>query len=1703
MLYDAYERRFRKLFTFAKFILKYRIIFITITGIVFSLFTGYFSLKGAVFKMEVPDSFTFGEQIKIDSKTIFSTIKYDYRAKGGENWQSNPPLRVGEYEVRITTEKAFGIIHHKIVDFKIVPRTVELELNSPYTIYGEQPIVTADLYQGDYIDYAYFNYDNLLTTKAMATIDKIVVKDLHGNDVTSSYHFEKNQLEVLFTPKPIRLELVDADKIYDGSILASDEFIIIEGELLEQHELRVVAYGNQLYPGTSLNTVLQAQVFYQGVDVTQNYLISTQDGQLTVTQRPITLRSGDQTKTYDGTPLFQNDFDIIQGSLLEGHSIKVSKLTEKIDVGTYDNVLKFVVIDNKGNDVTSFYIISYDFGSLEILPSPIEIGSSSSEKVYDGEAFFYPIVYLNHGFMNENHEIQVMDYASIVDVGTIENEVIIRVIDDQGVDISSNYKITYHYGDITVTPRLVVVAPLSVTKIYDGTPLTSNQFEIIQGEIVNGDQLEIATQGQQIHVGKSSNTIQEIHVWRDQIDISKNYTFTFEKGSLEVIPRPLVIAPLEASKMYDGTPLTSNDVKIIDGNLVLDHQIEIKTLGSQTDVGISLNEIFEANVYELEEDVSNNYQITCELSLLEVFPRFILVKTASDEKAYDGLPLYNKNLEVSEGSTVLDHRFNVIGYSEIINVGTVENVLFFDILDENGNSVIHNYIVVNKYGTLEIVPREITIKTESEQEVYDNTHLVNFNYQITEGSLINGHSSNVISAYGIIDVGKIDNRLEIGIINQDSEDVSHNYHITYDYGQLEILPRIIKVKTFSAEKPYDGTPLFNLNYDIIEGSFVSDHFLHIMDYATITDVGKTDNNLEFVVLNANHNSVSHNYEIISEYGVLEVTPHEITIQTGSAQKEYDGSGLSDESLIVSEGILASDHEIHVIGSTEITMIGVTENQLSIQILDENGLDVTSEYVISFDYGLLSVNPVILEISTPSAEKSYDGIALSRKDWEITHGSLLEGHELNVEVSGEITEIGEESNTFTYEILDENGNDVSNYYAVVENFGTLEVTTNKIELVIISESDSKSYDGTPLINHNWSIKEGQILENHTLEVIVTGEITEIGKIENSFSFTIRDENGDDVTQSIYEIETFPGILKVFGEDENGENEPRGNEISSVGWTPQDGNTVLFKIFSEISDQVYLRDLSYGDYNKSGWELPVIYNSPHNINPLSFPYLAMGDSIPSVLIEIQTIMSGLSYYLPYYAVDGFYDNINDVYLNHKYGIGYTVNHIPITNVQYDQYSLENTSYEIMEKEYRTFVYNTYLQLPLDTKMSLLEIASKNGLNADSVSIITDVKNYIQNAAKYNLNFKQIPSNVDFAIYFLEHSREGICQHFAMSATVMYRALGIPARYVTGFTQHTKANTWVDVTPMQAHAWVEIYVDGFGWIPIEVTAGGPEGQGGGSQEGSGAGSSGCSCNQLNIIDITSGNASKYYDGLPLVNKNYAIEGSLRPGHSLIVDIMGSITLVGEVANEFTAYIMDENGEDVSSQYTLRMNFGSLVVVPDNQKPIIELQVYNSKYIYNDIVYKHANEDYWIPSHNLPEGYSISLEILGETRLTERVITKIDRTTIKIFNENMMDVTNQFNIVFYDGSIEVLKRHLAIKIYETQKYYDGEPLTSDNLYILQGSLVEGHRIEAKTGGSIINVGVTNNYIYQLTIFNEVGMDVTKNYHVLRYNSELIILAN
>ena len=127
----------------------------------------------------------------------------------------------------------------------------------------------------------------------------------------------------------------------------------------------------------------------EGERKTENYFISYEYGTLTVTPRPITVKTATATHVYTGTPLVKGEYESIGGDgLVSAHSLQVYDSTKITEVGSIDNEFTSFAILNGSGDVKSNYAITFEKGTLSVTHRQIKIQTSTSSHVYDGTSYF-------------------------------------------------------------------------------------------------------------------------------------------------------------------------------------------------------------------------------------------------------------------------------------------------------------------------------------------------------------------------------------------------------------------------------------------------------------------------------------------------------------------------------------------------------------------------------------------------------------------------------------------------------------------------------------------------------------------------------------------------------------------------------------------------------------------------------------------------------------------------------------------------------------------------------------------------------------------------------------------------------------------------------------------------------------------------------------------------------------------------------------------------------------------------------------------------------------------------------------------------------------------------------------------------------------------------------------------------------------------
>jgi len=162
---------------------------------------------------------------------------------------------------------------------------------------------------------------------------------------------------------------------------------------------------------------------------------------------------------------------------------------------------------------------------------------------------------------------------------------------------------------------------------------------------------------------------------------------------------------------------------------------------------------------------------------------------------------------------------------------------------------------------------------------------------------------------------------------------------------------------------------------------------------------------------------------------------------------------------------------------------------------------------------------------------------------------------------------------------------------------------------------------------------------------------------------------------------------------------------------------------------------------------------------------------------------------------------------------------------------------EVQYREYVNENYLSIDEKYVDIIDEIIDEIDFGEDCsyLECIKKIRDYYDENYMYSLKNTRSNTKEDALIDFVKNSKKGYCIHFATLSTLILRRLGYPTRYCEGYvltsemmeqgvekSQIRIGNKYfakiveVDVPDNKAHAWVEVYVNGYGWMAVETTPG-----------------------------------------------------------------------------------------------------------------------------------------------------------------------------------------------------------------------------------------------------------------------------------------------
>lgn len=139
------------------------------------------------------------------------------------------------------------------------------------------------------------------------------------------------------------------------------------------------------------------------------------------------------------------------------------------------------------------------------------------------------------------------------------------------------------------------------------------------------------------------------------------------------------------------------------------------------------------------------------------------------------------------------------------------------------------------------------------------------------------------------------------------------------------------------------------------------------------------------------------------------------------------------------------------------------------------------------------------------------------------------------------------------------------------------------------------------------------------------------------------------------------------------------------------------------------------------------------------------------------------------------------------------------------------------YLTQVQEKYLALPQSVSDSVRFLAQQiTAQETNDFDRASALCNYLQRHFTYTLNQGMPPAGSDFVTWFLFEEQQGYCTSYASAMAVLGRAIGLPTRYVEGYAAVPDEDNVARVTQESAHAWVEVYFGGFGWLAFDPTPG-----------------------------------------------------------------------------------------------------------------------------------------------------------------------------------------------------------------------------------------------------------------------------------------------
>ena len=967
------------------------------------------------------------------------------------------------------------------------------------------------------------------------------------------------EAKISITQRKITLTSAKDEKFYDGTPLMNDTIVVggedefVEGEGIASYGVT----GSQTEAGESDNVF---DYTLKENTKSENYEIQKKYGKLKVkpvdTEVVVTITEHSGTGIYDGNKQTVTGYDVtnISNTLYseKDFSFNGNAVIEGTNAGSYNMELKAANFKNISKNFTNVKFVIVD-GTLEIARCPVTIKAKESSKVYGNPDPAFELAILENSVGDELKDLDLAVIRSDAGDDTIkvhENVLSIQNSKEALEKEYTNYTFTIIPADFTIfeNEKGLTVSAADVVKEYDGNSYGVTATARIKNAEIENPNITIKYWNEKTN----AYDLDESPEYRNVADTPAvvkfeaslyGYKSVQGEATVTINKRSVLLTSASASKIYDGTPLTNSNVTVTGSGFVDGEVTDIKAIGSVTNVADSpkpntitftpVEGKFNADNYAIE-------QVEGELAITPVTTKVkveIIGNHASEK--YDGTPKvaegYVINIVEDTSGVYQKDDIEVIGndsaFAERTDAGTTFMGLKADAF-ANGNPNFTNVTIVVTDGYVEVIPRSVTLTSESAAKVYDGTPLIRPDVTIGGDGFVNGEVSDVKAIGSALNVSDKDVRNEI-TFTQKTGYKAENYDIKYEPGTLRITPIVdevtITITEHSASLKYNGAEQSVTGYDTaIDNTLYKETDFTFSGDATAkgTDFGSYPMNLKAEdFTNKNKNFANVVFEIVD--GQLEITKRDVELISGSDEKVYDGTPLTKNHILIAgdQFVPGEGADYDVTGSQ--TNAGSSDNEFTYRL---NSSTKAINYNIKTTPGTLKVTPVtdnvIVTITEHSGSAKYDGTEKTVTGYDVAIDNELYT-ENDFTFSGNDVIKATDADIYNMELKPSDFNNISHNFASV-TFKIVDGTLNisRRDVTLTSATDSKTYDGKPLTNDNVAVGGDGFAEGEGAVYNVTGSQTEAGFSNNTFSYELKDNTKPDN----YNITSFEGILTVSSSED---------------------------------------------------------------------------------------------------------------------------------------------------------------------------------------------------------------------------------------------------------------------------------------------------------------------------------------------------------------------------------------------------------------------------------------------------------------------------------------------------------------------------------------------------------------------------------------------